>query len=47
MKVPHATVTKVETGSLADYFGIPVGEYTNGLTVNEIPFRAYALIYNE
>lgn len=32
-------------GSLADYFGIPVG--ISGLVVNALPFRAYNLIYNE
>lgn len=32
-------------GSLADYFGIPVS--VGGLSVNALPFRAYALIMNE
>lgn len=32
-------------GSLADYFGIPV--LIGGLSVNALPFRAYALIMNE
>jgi hypothetical protein len=32
-------------GSLADYFGIPIG--VGGLKVNALPFRAYNLIYNE
>jgi hypothetical protein len=35
----------VSAGDLADYFGIPLG--TAGLEVNALPFRAYALIYNE
>jgi hypothetical protein len=34
-----------EVGSLADYFGIPIG--VGGLKVNALPFRAYNLIYNE
>lgn len=34
-----------QTGSLADYFGVPVG--VPGLSVNALPFRAYALICNE
>lgn len=32
-------------GSIADYFGIPTG--IAGLSVNAMPFRAYALICNE
>lgn len=32
-------------GTIADYFGIPTG--VGGLSVNAIPFRAYALIMNE
>lgn len=34
-----------EIGTLADYFGIPTG--VPGLSVNALPFRAYALIMNE
>lgn len=32
-------------GTIADYFGIPTG--VAGLSVNALPFRAYALIMNE
>ena len=32
-------------GTIADYFGIPTG--VTGLSVNAMPFRAYALICNE
>lgn len=32
-------------GTLADYFGIPIG--VAGLSVSALPFRAYALIINE
>lgn len=32
-------------GSLADYFGLPVG--VAGLSVSALPFRAYNLIFNE
>lgn len=32
-------------GTIADYFGIPIG--VPGLSVNALPFRAYALIMNE
>lgn len=32
-------------GTIADYFGIPTG--VSGLSVNALPFRAYALIMNE
>lgn len=35
----------VTTGSLADYFGIPIG--VNSLVVNSLFFRAYNLIWNE
>lgn len=34
-----------DIGSLADYLGIPTG--IPGLEVSALPFRAYALIYNE
>lgn len=32
-------------GTIADYMGIPPG--VSGLSVSALPFRAYALIYNE
>nr|CDL65928.1 unnamed protein product [uncultured bacterium] len=32
-------------GTLADYFGIPTG--VSGISVNALPFRAYALVCNE
>uniref|UniRef100_A0AAU8B755 Major capsid protein n=1 Tax=Dulem virus 163 TaxID=3145640 RepID=A0AAU8B755_9VIRU len=32
-------------GTIADYFGVPTG--VSGLSVNALPFRAYALIMNE
>lgn len=34
-----------KVGTIADYFGIPTG--VSGLSVNALPFRAYALIINE
>lgn len=34
-----------QIGTIADYFGIPVG--VSGLSVNALPFRAYSLICNE
>lgn len=39
-----------EVGSIADYFGLPtVGQVTPGntITVNALPFRAYAQIWNQ
>ncbi|WNK13226.1 MAG: major capsid protein [Microvirus sp.] len=41
-----------KTGSLADYMGLPSydgmqSEITNSIQVTTLPFRAYALIYNE
>lgn len=50
--VPHVIFNqtkKPEFGSVADYFGIPIpddGEYLD-FSVNALPFRAYALIWNE
>jgi hypothetical protein len=39
------TITLTPTaGSLADYMGLPLG---TSIAVNALPFRAYALIYNE
>ena len=46
--VPQITspeTTGWTTGTLADYFGIPIG--VPNLSVNALPFRAYALIMNE
>lgn len=34
-----------EVGSIADYFGLPVG--VKNISVNALPFRAYSLIMNE
>lgn len=37
----------ISTGSLGDYFGLPVGiSNTDETTFNYLPLRAYALIYN-
>ncbi|UPW40958.1 major capsid protein [Sigmofec virus UA08Rod_5936] len=47
-EVPQITSpagTGWSVGTLADYFGIPVG--VPGLSVNALPFRAYSLIVNE
>jgi hypothetical protein len=40
---PTITMTPA-AGTLADYFGLPLG---TSISVNALPFRAYALIYNE
>ena len=32
-------------GTIADYFGIPTG--VSGISVSDLPFRAYCMIYNE
>lgn len=34
-----------QTGSLADYLGIPIG--VDNISVNHLPFRAYCKIYND
>ncbi len=47
-EVPQITApagTGWSVGTIADYFGIPTG--VAGLSVNALPFRAYALIMNE
>lgn len=47
-EVPQITApddTGFSVGTIADYFGIPTG--VSGLSVNALPFRAYALIMNE
>lgn len=47
-EVPQITApasTGWNVGTIADYFGIPTG--VPGLSVNALPFRAYALICNE
>lgn len=46
-EVPQITAPEGgwSVGTLADYFGVPTG--VSGLSVNAMPFRAYALIMNE
>lgn len=47
-EVPQITApanTGWSIGTIADYFGIPTG--VPGLSVNALPFRAYALVMNE
>lgn len=46
-EVPQITAPEGgwSVGTIADYFGIPTG--VAGLSVNALPFRAYALICNE
>jgi len=40
--------TGFAVGSLADYLGVPTGvPAASGVTVSALPFRAYALIFNE
>ena len=45
--VPQVTAPESgwPVGSLADYFGVPTG--VANIAVSALPFRAYALIYNE
>ena len=53
LQIPSLVIREqaVKTGSVADYFGIPVGvkspESVNPLSVSALPFRAYGLIWNE
>lgn len=46
---PYVTgaAAEVEVGSLADYMGVPPNAYTVAPTFSMLPFRAYALIWNE
>jgi hypothetical protein len=44
--IPTQTYTNIVEGSLQDYMGLPIGSSVN-MEVNELPFRAYHLIYNE
>lgn len=47
-EVPQITApanTGWQVGTIADYFGVPTG--VSGLSVNALPFRAYALVMNE
>ena len=41
----NAPSTGWNVGTIADYMGIPTG--INGISVNSLPFRAYARIWNE
>lgn len=43
--LPWLTLDDVQTGSLANHLGLPVT--TNELETSALPFRAYAMIYNE
>lgn len=47
-EIPQITApagTGWQVGTIADYFGVPTG--IGGLSVNALPFRAYALVMNE
>ena len=43
--VPPTITLKPTVGSLADYFGLPLS--SGNITVSALPFRAYALAWNE
>lgn len=43
---PTITINNAAIGSLADYLGVPTGVAQN-VPVSALPFRAYALIFNE
>ena len=47
--VPQVTLPSggFANGTVADYFGVPTKVSGSGTTLNALPFRAYALIYNE
>lgn len=37
----------VLAGSLLNYFGVPINNYTTAVNISALPLRAYALIFNE
>jgi hypothetical protein len=46
--IPKVVVnTERPVGCLSDYFGLPIGGLSSNIQVNALPYRAYALIYNE
>ena len=45
--IPTVDIQGATVGSLADYFGLPVGTTNAGVDVSALYFRAYQLIYNE
>lgn len=48
--VPVGELISVGTGSIADHFGLPIGDKPTGaptIEINLLPFRAYGLIWNE
>lgn len=48
IRIPKVKLGKVVAGSVANYLGIPIGDYTNqNILVNALPFRAFALCWNE
>lgn len=44
---PTISFDEPPAGSLADYLGVPPNNETGPFEVNALPFRAYALIFNE
>lgn len=44
--IPKISFTSVGAKSVADYLGVPPGTYSS-LTINALPFRAYAKIWND
>jgi hypothetical protein len=44
---PYIDFTAPAAGSLADYLGLPSETYGHTESLNALPFRAYALFYNE
>lgn len=48
--VPVGQLLQVEPGSIANHFGLPIGQLPSGATpieINLLPFRGYGLIWNE
>lgn len=39
--------TTLQIGTLGDYLGVPTGLYPSEMRVSALPYRAYALIFNE
>ena len=45
--IPNRSMTNIQTGTLADYFGLPTNVAQSIGGINDLPFRGYNLIYNE
>lgn len=45
--IPQAIVNPAQYGTIGDYLGLPLGQGTADFQVNDLPFRAYEMIWYE